>query len=254
MSAVPARATTLITFDGTGYQDGSVQYSISGSTLTITLTNTATYAANAQLTPSDGLTGVVFKLPTGISLQANTAVIPSGSAIVQANKCDNASCAGVTDVGGEFGYQTAPFPTAGAPTGVNAGIGSSGQIAGNGTQFGGTDLDSPAEMDGINFGLVGSNYANAKPNGGLKNDPLIQSSVTFTLTIVGGTLLESQITNWSLVFGTAWGEGTVGGPGTGTPRDVGEVPEPSSLFLLGSGLTAAAAAIRRRRTRAAKTA
>ena len=228
MSAAPARATTLVTFDGTGYQDGKVQYSISGSTLTITLKNTATAPANDQPAPTDGLAGVLFRLPIG-SLQAQAALIPSGNAIVQANQCDTASCAGVTDVGS----QAAPFAAAAAPAGVTAGTGSNGQIASYGAQFGGTDLDSTSEM-------------------GLKKDALTQSSVTFALTIVGGTLLENQISNWSVVFGTAWGEGTVRNLGALNQFDVNAVPEPSSLLLLGGGLTAAAAAMRRRRTRAAK--
>jgi hypothetical protein len=210
VSAAPARATTLVTYDGTGYQDGKVQYSISGSTLTITLQNTAASATNDQLAPTDGLTGVQFRLPTG-SLQAKAALIASG---------------------GASGYQAVSFAAAGAPAGVNAGIGSSGQMAGYGTQFGGTDLDSPNDL-------------------GLKKDPLIQSSVTFALTIVGGKLLDNQISNWSVVFGTAWGEGTITGLGRLSQLDVNAVPEPSSLLLLGGGLTAAAAIIRRRRTRAA---
>jgi hypothetical protein len=231
VSVAPARATTLVTFDGTGYTDGKVQYSISGSTLTITLKNTATSPANDQPAPTDGLAGVLFRLPTG-SLQAQAALIPSGNATVQANKCDNPSCAGATDVGGEVGSQAAPFAAAGAPAGVTTG--SSGQIAAYGAQFGGTDLDSTSEM-------------------GLKKDALTQSSVTFALTIVGGTLLENnQISNWSVVFGTAWGEGTVRNLGALNQFDVNAVPEPSSLLLLGGGLTAAAAAMRRRRTRAAK--
>lgn len=249
--AGPASATTLVTFDGTGYQDGSVEYTITGNTLTITLTNTASYANNANLAPPDALTGVIFTLPTGISLDAQTALVAPGSSIIQANTCDaGPSCVGETNVGGEFGYQTAPFASPGVPAGdYNAGIGSSGQVVGNGTQFGGPDLDKPVQMNGINFGIVGSNYANANPNNGLTKDPLIQSAVTFNLTILGGTLLESQITNWALVFGTAWGEGTIttGTITTGVADTA--VPEPSSLFLLGGGLTTLAAGLRRRNRR-----
>jgi hypothetical protein len=244
--ASSASATTVITFDGAGYQDGSVTYSISGDQLTITLANTAVYESGDQLDPADALTGVIFALPEGVTLTAVSATVAPGSSIIQADQCDAASCAGVTNVGQEFGYQTAPFASSGVPSGpYNAGIGSSGQIAGNGSQFpGGVNLDKPVQMDGINFALVGENYAVAEPNAGLTKDPLISNAVTFILTI-NGSLLESDITNWALVFGTSWTEGVIT-TGTTPVPDI-TTPEPSSLVLLGGGLTSLAAVLRRRR-------
>ena len=243
----PVFATTLVTFNGEGYRDGSVTYSISGSTLTITLANTAVYTSDKKVVPSDVLTGVIFTLPGGISLTPQTATVAAGSTLVQTSTCKPAPCSSATtNVAGEFGYQTAPFAENGAPAGPNAGIGSAGQVVGNGTQFpGGVDLDEPINMNGLNFGIVGANYASSLANNGTQKEPLINNAVTFTLTIVGGTLLESQITNWTLVFGTDWT--TVGGD---TPVPDTAVPEPSSLVLLGSGFTALAVAIRRRRRNA----
>ncbi len=176
--------------------------SISGSTLTITLKNTATSAANEQPAPTDGLAGVLFRLPTG-SLQAQAALIPSGNAIVQANKCDNASCAGATDVGGEVALQGGSICRR---SGTRRSQRRAGLERSNAKPYWRSRFDD-------RFRRTDPLSAVRQRAMGLKKDALTQSSVTFALTIVGGTLLENQITNWSVVFGTAWGEGTVGEPG-----------------------------------------
>lgn len=237
-----AQADMLVTFSGSGYQVGTVAYSVIGSTLTITVTNTATYGSDV-LAPSGLLTGVIFTLPDGVILEADSAIIPAGS-LVQASTCDVGPCdATTTDVSGEFGYHDGTF--SGGPAGYNAGLGSAGQVAGDTELIGTTNLDDPEAPDGFNFGLVGLNYLTApNVNNAVLSEPLISNSVTFTLTITGGTLTESQITNWALVFGTAWGEGTVPG---GPPVPDTTAPEPSTLLLLGGGLTLLAARLRRSR-------
>ena len=242
--ARPVSATTIISFSGDTYQQGTVTYSISGNTLTITLANTAIYSTG-KVVPSDVLTGVIFTLPTGISLVPVTATVAAGSTLVQTSTCNPGPCSSsTTNMAGEYGYQTAPFSGEGAPSSpYNAGIGSAGQVVGNGTQFpGGTNLDDPINLNGLNFGIVGANYTTSLGNAKVQSEPLINNAVTFTLTIVGGTLLENQITNWALVFGTDW----IIVPSTPPVPDT-SVPEPSTLLLLGSGFTALAATLRRQR-------
>jgi hypothetical protein len=239
----------LFTGSGTG-ADGvtlsaSALFSISGNTLTVTLTNTGDSSGTAGTdVPANQLTGVFFDLPTGITLTPTSATIAAGD-LVQASSCDTGLCSSsTTNVGGEFIYGTGTF----SGHDGNSGISSSGYIS-TGTMFGPTDLDSPTAPNGINFAIIADQTAtnHFNPNGGvggLSSEPLIEGSVVFTLTISGGTLLESQISNVSFQYGTAITEshfGSGGGSGAGQT-----VPEPVTLLLLAPGLLAAARRMRRR--------
>jgi hypothetical protein len=100
--------------------------------------------------------------------------------------------------------------------------------------FNGNNLDDPASLDGINFGLV-SSASGFTPNGGkngkggLKYDPLIQDSVTFVLDNVKG-LAVSDISNVSFQYGTNISEGNI----PGMPPSV-SVSEPPSGYVFGLG-------------------
>jgi hypothetical protein len=128
-------------------------------------------------------------------------------------------------VGGEFRYDTGAFPD-----GADRGIASAGYIGGNGN-FGGSNLDGPAAVNGINFGIVGPGPFN--PSGGsngLANNALIQDQVVFQMTIAGGTLSAAEISNVSFQYGTGLNLPRIPGvPG-------GSIPEPATVLLLAPAL------------------
>jgi hypothetical protein len=234
--AAPAFASPIY-YGATGSGPGGVpvsaqaSFDISGNVLTIVLSNTS--GSNAgQDVPGSTLTGLFFDLTGDPTLIPVSASVTLGSTIL--GTCSNVSCAGVTNVGGEFGYEATSFPG-----GADRGIASSGYLttglAGNVGNFGGINLDDPASLDGINFGII-SAAAGFNPNGGLQSVPLIQSAVTFVLNGVAG-LNNASISHVSFQYGTALNELNIPGtPGDTPPPPGRDVPEPATLVLIAAGL------------------
>ena len=240
--------TVLFSGSGTGSNgitlNAEALFSISGSTLTVTLRNTGDTSGTNKDLSANTLTGVFFDLPDGITLTATSATIAPGD-LWQANKCDVGPCnATTTNVGGEFVYDTGTWA---GHTGATSGIASSGYIdaaVGMGN-FGGPNLDDPSAPDGINFGIIAPvTVTNPfKGNGNnMTNNPLIEGEVVFTLAITGGTLLESQISNVSFQYGTSLTEPHFNGPPVIIEPPL-NIPEPATLLLFAPAL---ALAVRRR--------
>jgi hypothetical protein len=220
--AIPPKADAfLFDFSSSDGRSASVQFTVDASSnLIVTLTNTSTFDV---LNPTGVLTAVFFDLAENPSLTRTSAVIGSGSVVVD----------GLTDaggvVGGEWGYNSG---LSGAPRGAQQGISAAGLgLFGPGDRFPGSNLAPPknGSLAGVEYGLTSA--GDIESTGNLDGTPLIKNSVVFTLSGLPSGILESDISNVSFQYGSTL------------------VPEPGTLFILGSGLVGVAAFGRRLRKR-----
>src|SRR5262249_54506972 len=131
-----AKADLFVT-GSSGSLAASADFSLSGNTLTITLTNTST---SDVLVPTDVLTGLLFNTPT--ALTPVSALLPAGSTVFFGPN-------GGGNVGGEWAYA------------FQGGTSSSGLgIFGN-ANFNGSNLQGPTAVDGLQYGITsaGDNLA-----------------------------------------------------------------------------------------------
>ena len=249
----PDASATVMVNSASGGLSASAQFTISGSTLTILLTNTDTApnAANPGWLPPEILSGLFFNLGDAAFTPASATIAPG--TIAQMSKCNAGACtAATTNVGGEWSYA---FGGVADPdiAGANHGIAAAGYLNANVSSgnFGGSDLDHPVGLGGSNFGVMPASFVENSGNGGVDNDPLIKGSVKFVLNIPNG-LSESMISNVYFTYGTNLNEPsfTTGRTRTTTSSSsggsTGSVPEPSTVALLGAGLALAARRLRKR--------
>jgi len=196
---------------------GLVDASISGSTLTITLKNTS--LSTGGDTSGWLLTGLGFYLPEGVTL-TNTSVEVSTdfSGAYKIGDTSYSLPAG-SNLRGEWGggdpSGSGPFSNL-TTKNVNYVTATLQSAFYDGSAFDPTAmLKNPEDVDGPEFGLLSSNFANA---GGLG---YIKDSITFEWTIIGQGLTKEYLDNHDVVI--SFGSPTA-------------VPETGALLLFGTGL------------------
>jgi MYXO-CTERM domain-containing protein len=218
--ATPAMAAT---FSGSsGSLAAQAEFSVSGTNLVVRLTNTS--VADVMV-PSNVLTGVFFDVSgPSISLTPVSALLSGGSTVVYGP--DNGG-----NVGGEWDYASG---ISGGAGGAAYGISSSGLGFFGSGSFGGPNLQGPASVDGLQYGITSAGDNPATGNTPVTGtNALIKHEVRFTLSGLPAHFDLARVGNVWFQYGTSTSEPQI------------ETPAPGPLAILGLGLAAAA---RRRRT------
>lgn len=193
----------------------SVEFSVSGTNLLVSLTNTSSMDITE---PAQVLTAVFFRVSgDAVTLTRTSATIAPGSLVTNGTTPSD----GV--VGGEWAYRGGNLLG-----NWNQGISSSGLgIFGPGNLFPGANLAGPEGPDGVQFGIASAGDNPSTHNGGT-NTPLIQNSVNFVLAGLPDNFNINRIVAVRFQYGTDLSE----------PNIEVLVPAPGALALAGIGVLA----------------
>ena len=220
---VPMRGyATDLTVDN-GWLGASVTFSASGSNLIVTLTNNF---PGDPAKSKDILTGVFFDVdPSAGDLATVSAKICATCSVTNGGGTDPGG-----SVGGEWAYQwgenTLLFGDHYGISSTSLGIFEKGDL------FGGKNLYGSAAPDGVDYGITTPNDTAGNNDSTLAGIPLVLNQVIFTLSgLPAGFDPSTAISNINFNYG---------------PKP-SNVPEPTSLALLGIGGATAWIARRRRK-------
>jgi hypothetical protein len=216
MCWLPEQAAADYTFTGSsGKLSAEADFSLSGNTLTVTLTNTSSHDV---LTGADVLLALFFN--TTHTLTPSSAALNTGSTVA----------IGSTSNVGE-GWQ---YVTGGTAYSYNSGIGAAGYSI-----FGpvGNFYSTGVSLDGSDYGILSAGDNTTTGNSSLKS-PLIKDSIVFTLTAASGFTLPELGNTVKFQYGTSLSEPSFDGNKV--------VPLPGAILLLGAGLARLVAYARRR--------
>lgn len=233
-------------------------FNLTGSVLTVTLTNTSSEAVDA---PNEVLTGLLFNTTAGALDPVSARVLnwtSSDSHILNWNSSDGNAYPGSTDgtingdVSSEWAFTaqngisssglglfgpTDLFGTlATITTTSNVWVPAHGNKPGHWesvTTTSGNTLWSPESPDGLQYGILPLAGQSVNANTGVTSMPLIVGGVVFTFDVVDTAFTLNDIHDVSFQYGTSPCE-----------PNVPPVPEPVSAALIGLG--AVALALRKR--------
>lgn len=211
--------------NGTNPIAASALFSQTGTTLTITLTNTAT---SDTVDPTDVLTGLFFNLAGNPTLTKVSAAVASGSQIYSLNNNTGTAVVG-TDISGEWAYvhNSSGLPGGGPVGAFDYGLGGAGyntfgaaDVFGTGPTFG----FGGTRPDGVGMGLISAGDDLTTGNGGIENGrDFIKNGAVFTFTVPANfTLSSTTLGTVRFQYGTSTDETSTNGRQT--------VPAPASLW------------------------
>lgn len=215
----PPVLALVINFTGPNSLSANADFTFSGTTLNILLTNTSTGVPLGFSNSDQLLTSIAFDLPGLMTITGGSVVVGTGSTTIN---FDTGTYEAGSDISGEWGYGN--LGTTGFGSLVNfVSANQSGTTA-----FPGANLDGPAPLNGPQGGLTNGIVA----LGGLG---AVQNSVYISLNLSGSLIDLSFLSNGAVIeFGS-------------DAAFVHRVPEPGILILLGIGIVAVGIASRRMR-------
>jgi hypothetical protein len=232
------RADTQETFSGSGTDttgsgqavSASAVFTLSGTTLKVLLTNTAT---NPTSDISNVLSAVAFNVNSSSTLTPMSAALPTGSFVVEPSVFGSFGPGGVGD---GWGYGTGLGNKA---DGFNSVITATGAF--NGVGHSNFSANSNA-LSGIGYGIFtnSSDYTQANKstggNGLVNNGPFEQNSVLFTFTVSSNFSLSQLGSSVAFQYGTASNETKFSGSAHGGVTTLAAIaPEPSSMVIAAVG-------------------
>ncbi|HVM61708.1 MAG TPA: XDD4 family exosortase-dependent surface protein [Verrucomicrobiae bacterium] len=210
-------------------------FTVSNLDLVITLSNLST---NDARTPSDILTAIFFDSNTPLNLTRGSVTVPNPGNNIIGHRLPLGFD---WDVSGQWAYNGDLPDSAPGDYGLSS---TKFTYFKKGSLFSDIKIPGTSPLSGPQFGITTLNDMMANDQGSIKNVGLIQNTVQLVLDGLPQNFTLADITDVTFVYGTNIKKGiSVAG------QMVSQIPEPSTLSLVATGLVGALALVRSRTRR-----